>query len=125
MPKYLFFVLALALNTSGQILLKKGMNHLGEFKDSTNNILVYFFKCFTNIYILSGLFLYAMFTITWLILLSKFPLSLVYSVLSIGYVLILLVSVFIFHERISLLSWSGSAFILLGIFLFSLGMKGI
>lgn len=66
-----------------------------------------------------GAFLYVGATIIWLFLLSKYPLSFLYPLQSLAYVLGLIVALFFFKEDISLIRWIGVSIILLGVFVVS------
>ena len=68
---------------------------------------------------LAGVGAYAASSIFWLVLLSRVELSYAYPALSMGYVLITLVSVFFLGEQVSALRWAGVLVISLGVFLIS------
>lgn len=72
-------------------------------------------RLFFSPYVFAGLAAYALSTILWVMLLKVVPLSFLYPLLSVGYVVILLVSVFAFHERVSFLRWYGVIMICYGI----------
>lgn len=56
----------------------------------------------------------------WAVILSKIDLSVAVPVASLSYILVPLVSGVFLHEKISLLRWSGIAFILIGVILVSI-----
>jgi drug/metabolite transporter (DMT)-like permease len=66
--------------------------------------------------IVIGFATYAIAAFLWIYCLSQFDLSYVTFVSSIQYILLILVSILIFHEQISLMKWSGCIFILVGVF---------
>ena len=76
-------------------------------------------KAFLNPYVLGGVGAYGFSSIFWLILLSRVELSYAYPALSIGYVLITLVSAFILGEDVSSLRWLAVAIICVGVILLS------
>ena len=65
--------------------------------------------------IIAGFFSYAVAALLWVYCLSVFDLSYVTFVSSLQYVLLLVVSIFVFQEHISLMKWAGCAFIMLGV----------
>ena len=65
--------------------------------------------------ILAGFLSYAVAALLWVYCLSIFDLGYVTFVSSLQYVLLLSVSIFVFHEHISLLKWAGCAFIMIGV----------
>jgi uncharacterized membrane protein len=66
--------------------------------------------------IIVGFAFYALAALLWIYCLSVFDLSYVTFVSSVQYVLVILVSILVFHEQISLMKWSGCVFIMIGVF---------
>lgn len=65
--------------------------------------------------IVLGFVLYALAAFLWIYCLSQFDLSYVTFVSSIQYILLIAVSILVFNEQISMMKWSGTAFILIGV----------
>lgn len=65
--------------------------------------------------IIAGFASYALAAVLWVYCLSEFDLSYVTFVSSFQYVLLILVSIFVFHEQISLMRWLGCGFIMIGV----------
>ena len=103
MPSKIIFMilifLSVGLNTSGQILLKQGAGQ---------NPL--------NVYIISGLFAYALSTIFYIAVLGKLNLSVVYPVV-IGLTTIgtTIAGVLIFGDKVSQVGWMGVGLVIAGI----------
>ena len=128
----LFLAVTLSLGIIGQILFKMGMNRevnkervkiIGsdvkalaqrQFSKAAEAVSAAL-RLFFSPYVFAGLAAYALSTILWVMLLKVVPLSFLYPLLSVGYVVILLVSVFAFHERVSFLRWYGVIMICYGI----------
>ncbi|NOU98191.1 EamA family transporter [Paenibacillus sp. LMG 31456] len=70
----------------------------------------------TSPLIVSGFTLYAIAAILWIYCLSKFDLSYVTFVSSAQYVLLIAVSLLVFNEQISMMKWTGTGLILVGVF---------
>ncbi|MCL6454246.1 MAG: EamA family transporter [Alicyclobacillus sp.] len=66
-------------------------------------------------YILSGIVLYAIATVVWIYLLSRLPISLLYPLQSLAYVLTAVVALVFFQEHISATRWIGIGVILVGV----------
>ena len=66
--------------------------------------------------VIAGFFSYAVAAVLWVYCLSAFDLSYVSFVASFQYILLLAVSIWLFHEQISLLRWVGCGFIMIGVF---------
>lgn len=109
----IFILISIAFNVIGQSVLKSGVNRLGALNFDVSNIL----KAFTSPIVLGGLGFYLVGSIFWILALSHKDLSYAYPMLSIGYLLIILVSWFVFGEHITFIRLLGVVFISFGIFL--------
>ncbi|KQX51922.1 EamA family transporter [Paenibacillus sp. Root444D2] len=97
----------------GQTIWKVGVTKtpLNEAKDLYNIIF--------SPWIIAGGILYVLATGIWLYLLSRLPLSYMYPMQSVAYVLGLIISMFIFKEFIPVSRWLGVATIIFGVYLIS------
>lgn len=114
---YLIMIVSIALAIAGQLLMKRGMIAFGTFPVS--QLLVKLIPIFLNPWVFAGLACFGLSSVFWLVVLSRMPLSLVYPMVSFGYVLVALLSVFFFKEHVSLIRWTGIVVIILGVFLIS------
>lgn len=71
--------------------------------------------------LLAGFASYAVGAFLWVYCLSKFDLSYVTFVSSFQYILLLAVSILVFHEQISLMKWAGCVVILIGVYMWLKG----
>lgn len=69
----------------------------------------------TSPVIVAGFAIYALAAFLWIYCLSQFDLSYVTFVSSVQYILLLAVSIMVFHEAISAMKWAGCAFIMIGV----------
>ena len=117
-PVWLLLISAVSASL-GQVLFKKGALIVGEvtFKGS---IIGDLFKLIFNPVIFSGLILYVISTVLWLIALSKATLNFVYPFTILTFALVMLSSRFIFLEHITPLRFLGIGLIIMGILLSSL-----
>lgn len=102
----------------GQILMKNGMNQLGEVGGvgqllNRNTI----FAIFTNLFVLSGLLLYGIAAFLWLGAMSSLNISYMYPLLSIGYILAALMGALFLKEDVTIIRWAGIGFVVLGSFM--------
>lgn len=107
----IYILCSVFLGVAGQILFKLGAKQLFAGNNMVANIL----GIFTNVPVMSGLFLYAVSTLLWIKILSKSELSYVYPMLSLGYILIMVFSFLIFHEHISMTRILGTVLIVAGV----------
>ena len=75
------------------------------------------FKKFFSLEILLALLSVALTIYIWVLLLKRVKLSILYPMLSIGYILALIVSIVIFKESVPLTRWFGVFIIILGVIL--------
>lgn len=107
--------LNLILVIVAQFLLKAGMNSVGGF--GTMPMVEFFVGAATSIKVISGVSLYALSAISWLVLLSKAELSMVYPMISISYVFVLAISALFLGEQVGPLRIIGTLLIILGVVL--------
>ena len=114
----LFFVL---LMCTGQILFKKTALILSQSYYS-----MHISKVFESLLILIkipyfflALLVYASATLFWLFILQKIPLSIAYPFTALAMVIIPVLSIFLFQEKLTLNYWIGATLIVIGIFIIS------
>jgi uncharacterized membrane protein len=105
--------------TLGQIFFKKGVFMTGEIT-LKGSIIGELLKLLLNRFVLSGLLLYVVSTIVWLIALSKTTLSFVYPFAALIFVLVMLSARIVFLEPIPTLRYLGILLICFGFLLSSL-----
>jgi multidrug transporter EmrE-like cation transporter len=98
--------------------MKQGMRKFGEVTFDSN-ILMTIIKMFLLPNVLLGLFFYAISTVFWLIALSKIELSVAYPILSLGYILLMIISYFLLNESITFYKVIGTLLVVAGITLIS------
>jgi multidrug transporter EmrE-like cation transporter len=115
MSPYILLAINICLGVAGQFLIKFGVNKLPSM-DSVG-LQKFLISAGFSPFVISGIALYAFSSILWVILLSKLDLSVAYPALSIGYVLVLLVSMLFLGEQVSALRFAGVFLIMAGIFI--------
>lgn len=117
---YLLIFLLIGIAVLAQTLLKLGMKKIGVITEiKMSNLGPLILKMISNFYVPIGIFLYAMGSFLWLVLLSRLELSFLYPFGSLEYFFIFLVSYIIFKEKIKIGRIIGVIFIILGIFVIS------
>ncbi|MGE5551604.1 MAG: EamA family transporter [Bacteroidota bacterium] len=119
MLKSLVLILtSVSLGVCGQLAIKLGINRAGDLQALMGHSLWRFVSAVAGSpLIMSGLVLYGISTIFWFLVLSRVDLSLAYPMLSLGYIGILFVSSVFLGEKVTLLRWSGTVLIVLGVVL--------
>jgi len=94
-------LISVTLSAVGQLLLKAGMNHIGHFDFTAANFLPISLKVLSNSAIMTGLALYLISLVMWLMILSRAEVSLVYPMISIGYVVNAIAAYYLLNENLS------------------------
>lgn len=113
---FFLIVFEVLLNTLAQLSLKVGMERIGGFSFSWNNFAPIGWQVLTSPWIMSGLFIYVISMIVWLMVLSRAEVSLVYPLTSLGYILTVLIAYLFLGEHISIMRICGVMIITLGVF---------
>ncbi|MBU6460680.1 MAG: EamA family transporter [Proteobacteria bacterium] len=117
-PISFFLVLiGVLLNAAAQLLLKAGVNQIGKFNFSLNNLLPIGTKIAMEPHILGGLGLYVISVGVWIMALSRVPVSIAYPMLSIGYIVNALAAWYWLGESITPVRVLGMAVIIIGVYL--------
>ena len=122
MIRYLVMALVsvnIVFNVIGQLLLKYGMNKIGNFKISLDALLPVFVKAFLSPYILLGLGCYVTGFLIWLIVLAKAEVSYAYPLISLGYVLTAVMGWWLLGENVTWLRMAGILVTCIGVFVIS------
>lgn len=105
------------LNAVAQIMLKSGMNQIGHFEFSMANAMPIGLKVMGNFPIISGLFMYVMSVVVWLLVLSRVQVSFAYPMLSIGYIVNAIAAYYLFGEPLTSMRVMGIFIIIAGVYL--------
>jgi multidrug transporter EmrE-like cation transporter len=106
---------AVVTAATGQVILKHGMQIATSRAAASHSSLV--LRAATSPWVLLGLVVFGISAIAWLAALSKVPLSVAYPFNAVGYLVILLASVVVLHERANVLTWVGSLMVVSGLVL--------
>src|SRR5215210_266662 len=116
-------MIAMSLTVTGELLLKSGMNRHGELNVSFSTLVPTAVKLFTSPFVVGGFFFVFSGALFWLAVLSRWPLSLAYPLLSISYIIGITASVLLLKEKVTLVQIAGVFVIILGVFLVSRGAE--
>lgn len=116
---FLLLLVAIAMSTTGELLLKHGMNMVGVLHLNPEQFIPLLLKAFTNIYVLAGFALIFAGSIFWLAVISRVDLSWAYPMLSLGYILVVAESWMLLNEPVTPLRLAGVLVICLGVFILS------
>lgn len=122
--KYILVTLVIGLVTYGQLIIKHQVNRLGHIPTANfTDTLLYLFNALTDIGILSGLLAALLAAIMWIATVSKYELSSVYPFLAINFLIVPILSVWIFDENMNALKGIGLVVVITGLFIFARGVE--
>ncbi len=117
---FVLIVVSILLSTVGQFVLKTGAKQLGEVGvEAAGQAWQIGWMAATNPWIVAGLGCYGLGAVTWIMVLTRVPLSWAYPILALNQVLILAVAWLFLGEQVNALRWSGVLLIIAGVFLVS------
>ncbi len=119
MKNFLLILTCVILGVCGQLLLKHGMSADPDKVDRVDEILPRIMAAFLNPVVLGGFFLYFLSAALWLIVLTRNELSYAYPLLSMGYVLVVVLSRVLFHEAVTATRLIGTLVVVAGVILIS------
>jgi drug/metabolite transporter (DMT)-like permease len=106
---FMLLLLTVVGISSGQILFKKGALGLANgFKP---------WELLFSIHIVAGLIIYGVSTVIWIYLLREVPLSRAYPVFALSFVIVPIISWFLFKETVDKTYFAGILFIVIGVIL--------
>lgn len=112
---YGLLIAGILVGVLGQLLLKHGMARQPSFRLADMAALG------RNMPVLGGFACYALSTLLYLSALARLELSLAYPTVSLGYVLVIILSRLVFNEPVSRTRWTAAGMICLGVALVGLG----
>ncbi|MCT8976797.1 SMR family transporter [Clostridium sp. CX1] len=104
------------LGAIGQVLVKYGASSL-QLNFAASYFIESLIGILKNAPVMCGIISYGVSFLLWIKVLSKVELSYAYPMVSIGYILVMFFSYFLFKENISLMRLMGVALIIVGVIL--------
>ena len=116
----LILLIGLVFESTGVVLLKKGMNRVGEVKSVTVSEVVRILKAgLTNSQILLGVFFEALFFACLLVLMSQSDISFLWPLTALSFVFATFAAIWFLGEKVSTVRWAGVLCIMIGAALIS------
>lgn len=114
---YILVSISIATMSAAQLFLKKGMLVIGESPHSWSDLLRFLGKAYSNIYVIAAVVFTIITALVWVFAVSKSEISYIYPFMALSYLLVVLFSIWLFHENVTILRLAGTAVICLGVFL--------
>jgi uncharacterized membrane protein len=115
---FLMILLCVFLGSAGQLSLKHGMTSVGRFGGNTQ-LVDGFVRAFSNPFVAGGFLCYGLSSLIWMVILSRGPLSWAYPMISMGYVIVVILSRVLLKEDVSAIRVVGTLVICAGVILVS------
>jgi drug/metabolite transporter (DMT)-like permease len=112
---------SVGLAAVGQLLLRHGMSTAATAAHRTGSSLVV--KAATSGWVIAGLVIFGVSALTWLTTLSRVPLNVAYPFNALGFLAIIAASAVILHEHVSLWTWVGACFVVVGLIVVVVGQR--
>jgi multidrug transporter EmrE-like cation transporter len=118
---YSYIFGTILLTVYGQLILKWRISFYGALPEPFFSKMYFLFKLFFDPYILSGFISAFLASLCWMAAMTKFSLNHAYPFMGLNFVLVLLLSGYLFHETITVLKVIGIVFVVTGIIIGSQG----
>jgi uncharacterized membrane protein len=112
---YFYILGTIVFTVYGQLVLKWRIAQYGELPMHNTEKLVYLSRLFLDPFLVSGLASAFIASIFWLAAMTKFEISYAYPFMSLAFVLVLMLSVLLFKETLTVHKVIGMVLIVLGI----------
>jgi len=114
---YVLLLITLSGTVAAQLLLKKGLNQVGQAPSQVESVVPFLWHAFSNIYVLAAMLSVVVAALAWILALSRVELGHVYPFMGLSFVLVALFSVVFLKENIAVLGWIGIVLVCAGVFL--------
>jgi multidrug transporter EmrE-like cation transporter len=112
---YVYIFGTILFTIVGQLLLKWQMAKVGQLPNPLGAKLLFLLTCFINPFIIIGFVSALVASLCWMAAMTKFDLSYAYPFMSLSFVLVLVLSAFLFNEPITVYKILGLGLIVAGI----------
>lgn len=113
----ILLLLSVFIGALGQLSLKIGATQLVPLALNLPQLPSTLIRAFSNPWVLAGALMYAASMVTWLKVLSTMDLSLAYPMVSLGYVIVLILSFLFLGEQLTLNKLLGVSAVIIGVIL--------
>jgi len=112
---YLYIFLTIIFTVYGQLIIKWRMPMKGKLPEGLFDKVVFILYAYTDVWILSGFLAAFLASMSWAAAMTKFDLSFAYPFMSLSFVLVFILSLFIFGEPFTWSKFIGLSLIVLGV----------
>ena len=124
MKNFLLILFSVVLGVLGQLSLKHGVTAVSDLGSSgiaqslsVKSIVTFLQGAVGNTFVILGFLCYVISAASWLVILTRVDLSLAYPLISIGYILVVILSKYLFDEPVTTMRIAGTLLVCAGVFL--------
>ncbi len=114
-------IFGVLLNAIAQLALKAGVRDLGPIGLSLDQVVPTSLRLMSEPYLWTGLTLYAVSVVVWILALSRVDVSIAYPMLSLGYVVNAFAAYWLFGEVLTPMRLAGIGIIIVGVYVLTRG----
>jgi len=114
-------IFGVLLNAVAQLALKAGVRDLGPIGLSMDQVVPTSLRLMGEPYLWTGLTLYAISVVVWILALSRVDVSIAYPMLSLGYVVNAFAAYWLFGEMLTPMRLAGIGIIIVGVYVLARG----
>ena len=114
-------IFGVLLNAVAQLALKAGVRDLGPIGLSMDQVVPTSLRLMGEPYLWTGLTLYAISVVVWILALSRVDVSIAYPMLSLGYVVNAFAAYWLFGEALTPMRLAGIGIIIVGVYVLTRG----
>jgi len=116
---FVYIFLTILFTVYGQLIIKWRMGFKGEMSDDLAffDKILFLINSFMDFWIISGLLSAFLASFAWAAALTKFELSFAYPFMSLSFVLVFILSLFLFQEQFTWSKFIGLSLIIAGVFI--------
>ena len=111
---YLYIAMTIFLTVFGQIAIKMQVAKAGALPDAGGDKLLFLIRLLLNPWIVAAFAAAFLASVTWMGAMTKFELSHAYPFMALNFVIVLLLSAWLFNEPLSVTRMAGVALICIG-----------
>ena len=112
---HVYILLTLLFTVYGQLVLKWQMGAAGHLPDGASDKLVFLLRQFLNPWIMSGFASAFLASLAWMAAMTRFDLNYAYPFMSLAFIIVMVLTVVLFNEQLSLQRVAGTLLVVVGL----------
>ena len=116
---FVYIGLTILFTVYGQLIIKSQVSNAGEFPEPTAEKIEFIARLLLNPLVLTGMASAFLASLAWMATLTQFELSFAYPFMSLSFVLVILISVILFGEALTLTKIVGTCLLVISLIIIS------